>query len=196
MKDLPDYPSPSGAEIGLMDYGSLLVPALGGPVQRVNRLGNRFRIAVTMPPMTTKTARAWIARLTMAKSEGARMPLPLLDFNAGAPGAPLINGVGQAGSTLNIDGLTPNYVFREGQTFSILTGGKHHLYMVAAETIASTLGVAALPLTTALRRQHLDNDPLHVAKPMIEGFVGGDEFMWSLSVEQLISLQFDISEAQ
>ncbi len=196
MKDLPDYPSPNGADIGLLDFGSLLTPALGGPVQRVNRLGSRFRISVSMPPMTTKTARAWIARLVMAKTEGARMPLPLLDFNPGAPGTPLITGAGQAGTTLNIDGATPGYAFREGQMFSILTGGKHHLYMLAAETIVGALGTAALPLTTALRRQHADNDPLHVTQPMIEGFVGGDEFMWNLSLERLISLQFEIAESQ
>ncbi len=196
MIDLPDYPSPNGADIGLQDFGALLTPSLGGPVQRVNRLGSRFRIAVTMPPMKVKDARKWISRLVRGKSEGVRMELPLLDFNPGSPGSPLVNGAAQAGSSLILDGFTPNYILREGQPFSILTGGKHHLYLVATETIASGTGTATVPITPSLRRPHLDNDVCNFGKPMIEGFIGGDEFMWSLSIDYLTSLQFDIAESQ
>jgi hypothetical protein len=92
--------------------------------------------------------------------------------------------------------VTPNYVFREGQPFSILTGGKHHLYFVATETIASNSGTATLALTTMLRRPHADNDEVHVGKPMIEGFITGDELSWNIGVERLVSLAFDITESQ
>jgi hypothetical protein len=196
MIDLPDYPSPNDANVGLQDFGAFLTPGLGGPVQRINRLGDRFRISATMPPMPTKTGRKWVARLIRGKREGVRMEYPLLDFAPGATGTILINGAAQAGSSLIVDGATPQYVFREGQPFSILTGGKHHLYFVATETVANGSGQATLPLTTMLRRPHADNDPCHFAKPMIEGFVMGDELSWNLSIHHLIGLQFDIAESQ
>ena len=196
MIDLPDYPSPNGADIGLQDFGTFLTPGLGGPVQRINRLGDRFRIAVTMPPMKQKTARQWLTALTRGKREGVRMEFPMPDFDPGSPGTVLINGAGQTGSSLIVDGAQPQYPFREGQPFSILTGGKHHLYFVAEEVIANGSGQATLTLTTMLRRPHADNDPCHFAKPMIEGFVMGDELSWQISLDRLFGFQFDIAESQ
>lgn len=197
MIDLPDWPTPNGADIALVDFGALLTPALGGPVQRVNRMGSRFKISVSMPPLTSaKVGRQWVSRLVQGKSEGVRMPLPLLDFDPGLPGTVLVNGAGQSGSSLIVDGATPNYIFREGQPFSILTGGKHHLYLVAVETIANGSGQATLPITPMIRRAHADNDSCYFGEPMIEGFISGDELSWNLSVEHVIGIRFDISESQ
>lgn len=196
MIDLPAFPSPNGADLALQDFGTMLVPGLGGPVQRVNRMGSRFRGTFTLPPMRMKAGRVWIARLIRGKTEGVRMPLPLLDFDPGAPGNVLINGADQAGSSLTVDGATPNYVFREGQPFSIETGGKHHLYMVAQETLANASGQATLPITPMLRRPHLNDDVCHFGKPMIEGFIMGDELAWNLALGHFVGIQFDIAESQ
>jgi hypothetical protein len=196
MIDLPDYPSPNGADLAVQDFGTMLTPALGGPVQRVNRMGNRFRGSFTLPPMTTKTARAWQAALVQGVGEGVRMPYPLLDFDPGVPGTVLVDGSGQAGMSLAVKGATPGYAFRRGQVFSILTGGKHHLYMAASEVIAGASGNATLPLPIMLRRQHLDGDACYFTEPMIEGFVSADAAAWSMSVDHLIGMQFDIVESQ
>lgn len=197
MIDLPDWPQPNAADPSLVDFGALLTPALGGPVQRVNRMGTRFRIRVSMPPLTSaKVGRQWVARLVQGKSEGVRMRFPLLDFNPGATGTILVNGAGQSGNSLTVDGATSAYVFREGQPFSILTGGKHHLYLVRTETIANASGQATVPITPMLRRPHADNDVCHFATPMIEGFIAGDELSWNLSVERVVGIQFDIAESQ
>lgn len=197
MIDLPDYPSPNSASPALIDFGAFLTPSLGGPVQRVSRMGSRFRIAVTMPPMpSVQLGRQWVSRLIRGKSEGVRMPFPLLSFNPGAPGTVLVNGASQAGSSLSVDGATANYAFREGQFFSIVNSGKHHLHMVTAETIASALGAATLPIAPMLRKSPADNAVCHFAEPMIEGFIMGEEFPWSLSVEHLIGLEFQIVESE
>ncbi len=139
--------------------------------------------------------RRWVSRLMRGKTEGVRMEYPLLSFDPGAPGSPTVNGSGQTGTSLLVDAGTPNYVYREGQPFSILTGGRHHLYFVRTETIASNTGTATLPVTPMLRVAHLDNDVCHFGKPMIEGYILGDEFMWSMSLEHHIGIAFDIIEA-
>lgn len=197
MIDLPEYPSPNGANPALLDFGALLVPSLGGPVQKINRMGSRFRIAVTMPPMPSQQlGRQWVARLLRGKSEGARLPFPLLDFNPGIPGDVLVNGASQSGSSLIVDGATPNYVFREGQFFSIVNSGKHHLHMVTAETIASGVGAATLPIFPMLRKSPANNAVCNFAEPMIEGFIMGEEQAWEMSLERFIGLEFQIVESE
>ena len=195
MIDLPDYPGPQSAEPGLVDFGGFLTPPLGGPVQRVDRLGNRFKLSVTMPPMDGSEGRIWLAKLIKGKSEGVRMEYPLLDFNPGLPGTPLVNGSGQTGKTLLLKSCQPNYVYREGQFISVKTGGRHHLLMVDTQAIVSTGGTVSLTVSPMLRVPHLDNDEVYVSKPMIEGWVLGNEQRWRLQLGNFINLSFEIEEA-
>lgn len=197
MIDLPDYPSPRDITPALIDYGAVLQPSLGGPIQKLNRLGSRFRLNIIMPPMPSgKLGRQWVARLVRGKFDGVRMELPAPSFDPGVPGDIRVNGAGQSGSSLVVDGATPNYIAREGQFFSIETAGTHHLYMVAAETIFNSSGQATVPIAPMLRRQHADNDLCHFGKPMIEGLIMGDEFAWQVAVEHITQIEFAITEAQ
>lgn len=179
----------------LIDAGGVLKGGLGAPDQRINRMGSRFGVAVTMPPMrSAKQGRQWVAALVRAQADGARMRFPQPGFDPGAPGTPQVNGSGQAGSTLSIKAAATDYIFRVGQFFSVLTGGAHYVYMVATETITGISGVAAVPIVPMIRAQHLDSDPIHIGPPMIEGFVSGDERQWVLSVGGITSLEFEIRE--
>lgn len=197
MIDLPSHPAPAAAQPALIDFGGFLSPALGGPIQRIERMGNRFRISVTMPPMpSAKLGRSWVRALIQGKQEGARMAFPMMGFEPGFPGNVLVNGASQSGRTLVVDGTTPNYVFREGQFFSIVTNGKHHLHMVTAEVIANASGQATLPIEPMLRVPPANNDVCHFANPMIEGFIIGDEQAWSMGLGNFISLGFDLVERE
>ena len=196
MIDLPDYPSPNGVTPGLIDFGTFLEPPLGGPTQRVDRMGNRFAASFTMPPMPhAALGRKWLARLLRGKTEGARIAWPLLDFNPGLPGSPVVNGSGQTGRTLLVRAGQPNYIYREGQPFSIKTGGRHHLYFVDAEVIASGTGTATLSVTPMLRVPHLDGDECHFAQPMFEGFVVGESWEWEMDINHHNSFGYVIREA-
>lgn len=197
MITLPDWPAPASASPFLIDFGGTLSPALGGQEQRINRLGSRFGIAVTMPPMpSAKLGRQWLASLILGKSEGVRIELPMAGFDPGLPGAVLVDGAGQAGTTLNVRAATPNYAFRFGQFFSIVTGGRHHLHMVAAETLADSAGEAALPIAPMLRTPPADGDACHFAQPMIEGFISGSELAWQWSIGNFVGLEFEIRESR
>lgn len=124
------------------------------------------------------------------------MRFPLLDLDPGAPGNVLVNGGTASGSTLPVDGATPGYVFRAGQPFSIVTGGRHHLYWNAVEVIANSSGQATLTIDPPLRKQPADNDVCNFGIPMIEGFIEGDEFSWQMSVDRILGFQFTIREAR
>lgn len=196
MIELPEWAVPNGAEPGLIDFGGFLTPPLGGEVQRLDRMGNRHRIAVTFPPAPSdKEGRILVSRLKRAKTEGLRIEFPLLDFSPGAPGAPLVNGAGQSGTSLILDGFTPHYAIREGQWFSLETDGRHYLYSVNAEVIADATGAATISINPMLRAEPADNDVCHFARPMIEGYAQGQDWAWQLSLARHIGVAFELEEA-
>lgn len=196
MIEFPDNIAPNGATPTLIDYGGVLRSALGGATQKIDRLGSRFRVDLTYPPMTEIDGRIFVSRLIRAKREGLRVEYPLLSVNQGLPGAPKVNGAGQAGFTLAADGFTPGYVGKEGYWLSIERAGQHYLHNVITDFTANGSGVATLNIFPALRIPFLDNDPINLAKPKIEGIVDGDEIGWQLSLAHLIEFSVTIEEAR
>lgn len=195
MIELPSLPAPTDAEPALVDFGGFIIPPLGGRVQRVDRLGSRFRISVTMPPMPSKDiGRVFVRRLTSGKLEGVRMEYPLIDFDPGLPGNPVVDGNGQSGRVLKVRGLTPGYVIREGQFFSHIHPLGRCLYLVDADVIVGANGKATVPITPLLRVEPIDGQVLEFLVPKIEGFIQGDEFAWSLALDHNVRIQFVLEE--
>lgn len=196
MIEFPDNISPNGATPTLVDYGGVLRSAIGGATQKIDRLGSRFRVELTYPPMTEIDGRIFVSRLIRAKREGLRVEYPLLSVDQGLPGSPKINGAGQTGFTLVADGFTPNYVGKEGFWFSIESAGQHYLHNITANFAADAAGAATINIFPALRIPFLDNDVLHFGKPMIEGLVDGDEIGWQMSLAHLIEFSVTIEESR
>lgn len=195
MKVLPSSPAPQGATPSYVDFGSTLTPALGGAEQRINRLGNRFRLAVTMPPMENKDeGRVFIARLIRGRSEGVRMKFPLSGFNPGDPGSPVVNGGGQSGRLLQLRGFASGYTVKEGQFFSIEKGGSHYLYQADEEVSANGAGVMQLTINPLLRASPVDGATCHFAEPMIEGLIEGSDWQWDYALDYSVGLEFVIKE--
>lgn len=193
---LPTYPGPADSAPGYVDFGGILRPFLGGVDQKLNRLGDRFALDVTMPLMPlAETGRVWIARLIRAQREGALMEWPQPGFDVGAPGNPVVNGAGQAGSFLDVRGLTPGYRLLEGQFFSIIQSGRRYLQVVAADIAASAGGAAVIPIAPMLRMRPANGAIVEIARPMIEGFTEGGERNWTLNYAAHVGLQFRIMEA-
>ncbi|HEU0045075.1 hypothetical protein [Sphingomonas sp.] len=190
MIDLPLTPGPVSMGWQVIDYGGRQTPALGGPVTRVNRLGNRLAVAVALPPMQSATGRLWVSALTQALTQGVRWRVRQPDMIIGAPGAPTVDGAGQAGATLAITGAQPGYAFRVGQIVAV--GGR--LAMLAGGIVVAANGKALLPLTAALRAEPAG--AVEVAAPMIEGLLEGDGLPWSISLARHYGLSFTIAEAR
>lgn len=199
---LPDWPGPNSAVPRVMDFGGFLEGAAGAETQRVNQLGNRYAVTFTMPPLENeREGRIWVNRLLKGMQEGVRMEYPLLDFYPGTPnranGTPVVvDGAGQAGKLLTIRNLQPNYAFCEGQPFSLEISGQHYFDFVAANAIADAAGDAEIQLTQMLRKPPLDGSILHIAKPMIEGFVMGDPVTWEIALARYLSIGFEIRESR
>ena len=177
------------------DFGSVISPPLGGEEQRINRLGNRWGLAVRLPPMEIEPqGREWIAALNEGVSEGVVFAFPQVDFAVGTPGATLVNGAGQTGSTINLDGFSASYQIRKGQFFSIIIDNRRYLYQARAAIAASVGGVVALPITPMIRKSPADNAVCEFAAPMIEGFLQGQGNQWTVAAARTVGLEFTIFE--
>lgn len=187
---LPTDPAPSNMVIGLVTAKNTLAPAFGDGEQELVRKGSRYALTFQMPPMSYVTSMDWDD--LMAEGDTVVMKVHQPGFDTGAPGTPRVNGAGQSGSSLVIDGLTNGYVIRKGQFLSVVTSGRRFLYRARSSVTASD-GSATVPLRTMLRFPPSDNDVVEIAQPMIEGFVR-DLGEWSVGVNRLVGLQFTVRE--
>ena len=194
--ELPTDPAPSGCSMTYVDFGGFNEPALGAEVQRIDRMGNRFRASFSYAPLPSKDlGRVFVGRLIRAKSEGVRLPLPLLGFDPGAPGTIMVDGAGQAGRGLAVRGGTPNYAVREGQWFSVQRGdGRHYLHLADAQSILDGGGAAVVPLSPMLRYEFADGAHCHFGQPVIEGRVIGQDWAWQMQLDHNIPITFDVEE--
>ncbi|MFV0922734.1 hypothetical protein ACR720_04505 [Sphingomonas parapaucimobilis] len=193
--ELPAWAVPNSAAPAFMDFGAVLRPSTGAALLRVDRLGSRYRLTLGFPPFDNPNhGRVIVSRLIRAKRMGLRVEMPLL-----APQPiedALVDGAGQAGTTLNVRGLTARRAVREGFWLSIeKADGQHFLHNVAGEVLADASGKAAIPLSEMLRWPFVDGAKVHLVRPMIEGLVDGNEQAWSISVERFVGIEFTIEEA-
>lgn len=195
MIEFPPLPAPNSWQPALIDYGGMLRSAMGGATQRINRLGSRFRVAVSYPPLPDPNGRIFVNRLIRAKQEGIRVPVPL-STDQGIPGSAAVDGAASAGVTLNLKGMTPHYAGKEGFWLSIDRGGKRSLYSLAAQFIAGADGKATATIYPPLRTPLQDGDAVNLATPTIEGFIDGDELSWEMSLAHHQHISFTIEEAR
>lgn len=193
LTDLPRVAS--GVEWEMVDFGGTLTGPLGGADQRVNRLGNRWRMVITLPPMRPAEAEAWAVDLARGLRTGVRMVVPEPDMPAGSPGPVQVNGAGQAGGTLSIDSGTPGHVIRKGKWFSILSAGRRYLHKVAAPLQLDGAGAGIVQLEPLLRVVPADNALVELALPMIEGLI--ERPSWAIDSRRIAEgVTFAIREAR
>jgi hypothetical protein len=193
---LPSSPAPASATVTPLDFGAVLEPGLGGPSQYIGRLGDRYEVAVQMPTMEAEVARVFISRLTQAKKSSLVIPFPQPGVAVGAEGAPRVNGAGQAGTALAIDGLPADKAVKEGWFFSVIVAGRRFIHQIAADDVASGDGEVTLSIEPMLRVSPSDNAVVELAEPMIEGFVQGDGTPWSIDVAAHYGLSFTVREIE
>lgn len=197
MITLPASPGPSSATAALLDYGVTLRPATGGPTQKVSRAGSRYRIEIGLPPMPAADAQIFISRLIEAKRKGEiYLPFPLLGLNQGSPGLPVIDGAGQAGTSLALRNCNPGHLFKEGYWITLFDAdGQRYLFNVRETIQVATDGTVTLRIEPPLRRPHPDGSTVLAAKPEIEGFIDGGEWSWSISAAGITGITFTVEEA-
>jgi hypothetical protein len=161
-----------------------LISTLGGPTQRITRLGSRYAAAVELPSLDAECAGRWLSCPLQAEAEGQTLGLvmpQMLDVShmIGATGS------GAAGSNLvTYVGSAPD----PGMWFSFVAGGRHYLHLITAvDGPRHTLKVSPL------LRKPLANTPMEFVSPILEGFA--DETTWSLEYFRFVGHHFTITES-
>jgi len=179
----------------LLQWGSELTPTLGGVTQRLDRLGSRHAIDVQMPPMRVEAeGRRWIARLLRAKQEGGRIAFPQVEFEPGPCGRPTVATAAKSGRTIEITGATPRYALREGQWLSVTHAGRSYLYCATEQVVLDGSGAGSIPVDVLLRSPLSVGDAVELAQPVIEGWLSGDGYEWTLERSRTVGLSFTIAE--
>lgn len=138
-------------------------------VQTIQLGGARWRADYTLRPMNKADAAKWIAFFLKLRgmSETFYGFDPDWITNRGAMGGtPLVNGAGQTGNTLNIDGCTANVTnwLRAGDYFA--AGGE--LKRLTADVNTNGSGQATLSFEPYFRNAPSDNSAVTIASPKVK----------------------------
>lgn len=194
---LPNQRQPKTATIRPIDFGAWQTPTGPGPAQRLERLGSRFALDIVTGQLRwVEDRRAWISALLRGISDTVMYPVLQPGLVVGNPGAPRVSGSGQAGQVMNFSGFSSGYLVRQGQMFSIVTGGQRYLYAVTVENGADANGNATLSIWPPLRRSPAANDVCEFEVPIIEGALSGNEKGWTDERAHTVGLQLTITEIE
>lgn len=170
---------------------------LGGPDLPVPRMGDRFAIDVRTTQLRSDgESQLLIAALIEATTADARFPL----YQLGAPqrasyGLPVIDGAGQAGSTVALRGFEPSAAVMRGQFFSVVHAGGRFVHMVTTTSIVPSDGKLSVGIWPMLRFITTGNEACEFDCPIIEGrLVGFDARGASMVRNRVEPLEFSIVE--
>lgn len=192
---IPSLPDLAQVSARLVDFQSVLTPILGGPVQTIQRLGARFAVDVTLPPLEPKDAAAFLAARMKARAENDTLTLawPQAEIWSAIGGAPVVNGAGQSGARLNISGLPAGQVIPAGRFFSFQAGGRYFLHVTTLQVTANGAGQAQLHVAPLLRASPVNGAAINFTAPVVEGLLTG-AVEWSLERLRWTSTAFTLSE--
>ena len=157
---LPSTPPPIGAEPSLVSKATEMSGPLGGPTQRVLRVGSRFKVEFTFGPMAYGDARQWLARLISAEALPAAMLFPqrglrpFAPFAAGGgvsvsgPQTPTVN----TGGVLSLKGGLAGFELVSGQFFHLAASadGRRYLHQVRDDATIGSDGTVTLNIQPPL----------------------------------------------
>jgi hypothetical protein len=177
---------PRGATVTprLVRYGGDLVSQLGGPTQRIQRLGTRYAADVQLPPLDAECAGYWLAVPLHAEARGLTVHLVMPQMHdvhewAGLP----VTGTADAGAAqITYSGPTP----LPGTWFSFVANGRNYLHLITSVFAADTLAISPR------LRAPMVASPMEFLSPKLEGFC--DETSWSLEWFRFVGHAFTITE--
>lgn len=196
MIELPSLYGPGNATAEVIDFGFIQRGALGAKASRINRPGNRHAVTFSFGPFRPDVARQFVALLMAARYETLRVPFPL-QWAQGSPGALVVDGADQEGTTINLRSGNAGYACKQGYWLSIENAaGQHFLHNAKELARVDASGDMALTLSPPLRHPFADGAAVHIGKPYIEGLVTDEVQSWNYSVDHATPINFTVEEAE
>ncbi len=189
---MPSTPGFRASRFGLMANTQTFRSPLDGTVQTLELTGARWRANYELPPMKRVQAAAWTAFLTELLGSAGRFFG--FDPDARSPrgsglGSPLVNGAGQTGKGLIVDGWSEleTGLLLPGDYFEV--GGE--LKMATAPAASDSSGEATLAFTPPLRASPADGAALTLVDPKVTMMLADDEqAFWDADRASLYGISF------
>lgn len=171
--------------------------------QVVAHPGQRWAASISLPPMKRQDAEYWIAFLLSLKGQigtfllGDPNCVTAQGSASTTPGTPRVNGGGQTGDTLIIDGLpinTTGYLL-PGDYIQLGSGVTAYLYKVLTQVNSDASGNATLDLWPNLRVSPGDNGLLVVANTKGRFRLKDNVTQWGINEISSYGITFDCVEA-
>lgn len=145
--------------------------------------GQVWMATVTLPPLYADDAKAWIAWLVSLRGSVGTFLMgdPVSATPRGsAGGTPLVNGAGQTGTTLAIDGATASQTgwLKAGDHIQLGSGTTSRLHMVLQDVDTDGSGNASIDIWPSLRSSPADNAALTLTSPMTKWRLMSGQIGW------------------
>jgi hypothetical protein len=194
---IPSCPAPSVASPAMVSFVTEMTGPLGGPTQRVPRIGSRWRIDFEYPPMTYGDGRQFLSRLNRAELSPVAIAFPQRGLRPLSPGPLAVNGAAttalESNAQLVVRGGIPGVELVDGQFFHVASGGRRWVHQLVGDVILDGSGAGVLGVVPLLRFAPADGDLLEFVAPLLEGFV---TLGWNWTIEMLnrVGLRFSVVE--
>lgn len=162
--------------------------------------GQRWTATINLPPLKRADADAWMAfLLALNGKEGTfLMGDPAAAIPKGpAGGTPLVNGAGQTGNVLNIDGCTNSITgwMKAGDYVHWVVSGKYRLHMLLEDANTNGSSQTSLTLWPRMRESPPDNTPIVVTNTLGQFRLGQSYSERTIDIGGIYSQSFTCVEA-
>lgn len=153
-----------------------------------------------LPPMLRAAAEEWLAFLLSLKGQSGTflMGIAGCDTARGAlGGSPLINGAGQSGETLAIDGASSGVTnwMKAGDWLQVGSGLSAHLHKNLTAVNTNGSGQATLDIWPRLREAPTDNAAVVVASPKGLWRLASNDVQYDIGTAMIFGVSFSVIEA-
>ena len=171
--------------------------------QVVTHTGQRWGANVSMPPMKRADAEVWVSfLLSLRGSSGTFLMGDPIGATArgsasSTPGTPVVNGSGQTGGTLSIDGLPVSATgyLKAGDYIQLGGGSSATLHKVLADVNSNASGQATLDIWPHIRTAPADDATVVVANAKGVFRLADNETNWSINQASFYGISFAAFEA-
>lgn len=146
--------------------------------------GERWAADVVLSGMNRANAEEWIGfLLALNGREGYFLlgdPAGTAARGTWAGGSPLVNGAGQTGKTLAVDGLSAGATTKAGDWLQLGSGSSARLHKISQGGTANGSGQLTLDIWPRLRASPADNDAVTIASPQGVFRLASNERAWTI----------------
>jgi hypothetical protein len=183
MIQLPTVPRGTTLKPKLIRYGGDLTSSLGGPTQRIVRLGSRYAVEVGLPSLDAVCGAEWVSCALQAEALGDTLGLAMPQTVPYVGNPNNVKGTGTAGTpNVSITGGAPPV----GCWISFVANGRHYLHLMTSVQ-GSTCTVSPI------LRASISALKLEVVAPVLEGFPD-DLTQWDVEWFRFIGHSFTLTE--